>query len=234
MKIRKQTAGSGVVVNLLIIAMIAALYFSTSGNDAVNIAATDVFYSPPIYRGSSDDAAAIQFTVNYDAAALDAILDTLSQNNVQVTFAVSGQWANDNVSTLRRIAEDGHELATMGDAPEKDGNLSWVKSDISESLDAIERLCGVRPVLYYSGERRSIPISAHAAKQLGLTHVLCTVDLLAARGGSKDIVSRVKKVSADSSIILAQPTKAMSESLKDVLETLKSKGLSITTVSGIL
>ncbi|MBQ9832816.1 MAG: polysaccharide deacetylase family protein [Clostridia bacterium] len=234
MRTRKQTAASGIVVNVLIITMIAALYFSTSSDVMVPAAAADVFYAPPIYRGQADDAVALQFAVDYQASALEDILDTLSQNDIKLTFAVSGKWARDNAKLLKRIVDEGHEVATMGNDHSSDGNLSWVVSDVEKSLDTVELISGTRPTLYYSGEYRSIPVSSYAAEKLDLTQVLCTVDLLCARGSSADIIQRFEKVCEPSSIILAQPTKAMSESLDDIIKILKSKGLSVTTVSDIL
>lgn len=234
MKKLKQTKSSPIIVNVLIITMIAALYFSTSISTPVFGASTDVFYSPPVYRGSKKNTAAIMVEVDYSASKLEDILKTLSKSDTQITFAVSGKWARDNATYLKQMVNDGHEIAVMGYEIEKDGELEWVINDVENSLDTVELICGVRPALYYSGEKRNIPVSAYAAEELGVTHVLCTVDMLCAKGGSEDIISRAKKLSDSSSIILAQPTKAMSESLLEVIKILKSKGLVVTTVSDII
>ncbi len=234
MKKRKQTKGSPIIVNVLIITMIAALYFSTSTSVPAMSATADAFYSPPIYRGNRNNAAALMVTVDYNAASLESILDVLSKSDTQITFAVSGKWARDNGKVLKRMINDGHEIATMGNEADSDGELDWVINDVENSLDIIETVSSVRPTLYYSGENRSIPVSAYAAQKLDVTQVLCTVDLLCAKGSADDIVSRIKKLSDSSSIILAQPTKAMSESLNDIIKILKSKGLAVTTVSDII
>lgn len=231
MKAQKRSGLAGFIVNLLIVAMIGALYFTTSGNDAVNVA--QVFYSPPAYRGQAGNKAALQFAVSWNAASMESILDTLLQEGVQATFAVSGEWVQENRLLLRKMALDGHEIATMGYTPESDGKLSWVKNDIIASLDIIESVTGQRPTIYYLGNR-DIAVSARAAKQLDMTHVLCTVDLLCARGGAEDIVSRVSNVDIDGSIILMQPTKAAGEALLRVIETLRSKGMAVTCTGDVL
>ncbi|MEA4969571.1 MAG: polysaccharide deacetylase family protein [Candidatus Pelethousia sp.] len=214
------------VTNLLLILLIALLYIGTAEPQAISVSA-------PVYRGSAQDAVALQFAVSWNAAALPAILDTLKAQGARATFAVSGSWAKENPALARRMAEEGHELATMGYAPEQDGKLSWVQADLAASVEAIEAAAGVRPALYYSGER-GVSVSARAAKKLGLTQVLCTVDLLCARGEAEDIVKRVSDAPIPGSIMLLQPTGAAAEALERVLLALQEKGIRPTTTSQVL
>lgn len=214
------------VTNLLLILLIAGLYIATAQPQAVSVMA-------PIYRGSSKDAVALQFAVSWSAAALPSILDTLKEQGVSATFAVSGQWARENPELARRMAAEGHELATMGYAPDKDGKLSWVEEDVAASLAAIESASGAAPALYYSGGR-SATISGRASKRLGLTQVLCTVDLLCARGNASDILARVSDGPIPGSIMLLQPTAAAAEALEQLLPALREKGMEPTTTSAVL
>lgn len=228
MKTRKR---SGMLVNLLLILLIAALYFATSKPDAA--AAMAQLYYAPNYRGHMEGAVALQFPVSWNAAALDSILDTLSAHGAKATFAVSGAWAENNPALLLRMAADGHEIATMGDDPSFDGKLSLVQEDIAASLTKIETECGVRPVLYYSGGR-NVTVSARAAKKLGLTHVLCTLDLRCAGGSAEEIVQRGLNDPIEGSIILMQPTAAASDALAGLLNGFKGKGLNAVRVSDVL
>lgn len=214
------------VSNLLLLLLIAGLYIGTAQPQAISVSA-------PIYRGSAQDAVALQFAVSWNAAALPAILDTLQAQGAQATFAVSGGWAAENPELARRIAAEGHELATMGYAPEEDGRLSWVEKDLEASVTAIEQAAGVKPSLYYSGTR-SATVSARAAKKLGLTQVLCTVDLLCARGSAADIINRVSDTPIPGSIMLLQPTQAAAEALEGVLGALRQKGIEPTTTGKVL
>lgn len=214
------------VSNLLLLLLIAGLYIGTAQPQAISVSA-------PIYRGSAQDAVALQFAVSWNAAALPAILDTLQAQGAQATFAVSGGWAAGNPELARRIAAEGHELATMGYAPEEDGRLSWVEKDLEASVTAIEQAAGVKPNLYYSGTR-SATVSARAAKKLGLTQVLCTVDLMCARGSAADIINRVSDTPIPGSIMLLQPTQAAAEALEGVLGALRQKGIEPTTTGRVL
>ena len=223
----KRTSKAGqAVTNLLLILLIVGLYVGTAQPQTIRVMA-------PVYRGSADDAVALQFTVSWNASALSAILDTLKAENAQVTFAISGGWATQNPELARRMVQEGHELATMGYYPEKDGKLSWVQGDVQASVDAIERSAGVRPTLYYSGSR-ALSVSGRAAKKVELTQVLCTVDLLCARGSAEDILARVSDTPIPGSIMLLQPTGAAAEALPGILRVLNEKGIKPTTIGAVL
>ena len=228
MKKRKQ---SGLIVNLLLLALIGALYFATSRPDAA-AAMAQAMYAPN-YRGQGEGVVALQFPVSWNAAALNGILDTLAQHNAKATFAVSGIWTAQNPALLLRMAADGHEIATMGDDPALDGSLAKVQQDVEVSLTKIEQGCGVRPAVYYSGQR-DVATSARAARKLGLTHVLCTVDLRCAAGTAAEIRKRGLKDPIEGSIILMQPTAAAAEALPGLLEGLKGKGLNVVPVKDVL
>ena len=143
------------VTNLLLLLLIAGLYLGTTQPQTISVSA-------PVYRGQAEGKIALQFAVSWDAGALEDILDTLEENHARVTFALSGEWAARNPALARRMAQDGHELATMGYAVGQDGRLSWVQEDVERSLEAIEAAAGVKPTLYYSGGR-SVTVSGRAA-----------------------------------------------------------------------
>ncbi len=221
----------GALVNLLLVLLIVALYFATSEPDAAAVMAE--LSRAPKYRGHAEGAVALQFPVSWNAAALVGILDALAQYDTKATFSVSGVWAEENPALLLRMAAAGHEIATMGDEPEKDGKLSLVQADIAASLDKIEAACGVRPALYYPGGR-NVTVSARAAKKLGLTCALCTLDLRCAAGSAQEIKQRGLNDPIEGSIILMQPTAAAAEALPGLLEGLKEKGFTAVRVRDVL
>ncbi len=227
MKKRKR---AGIAADLFIIFVIAALYALTSGGDAVST--VSALYAGPVYRGSSEDSVALEIAVSWDANAVQDMLDTLKKYGVHATFALSGEYAQTQPALARRIADEGHEIATMGFDPSFDGDAAAVRADIAESLAAIKKATDVSPVLYYSGERETAP-SARAARRLGLTHVLCTLDLRCARGTAEDIMKRGLNEPLAGSIILMQPTRAGADALAGLIEGFLAKGIRVTTVSAV-
>ena len=208
----KRRAKNGCAINLFLAFIIISLYLVTSRQDAAQVMAS--LYAGPAYRGRSDDKIALEFAVSWNAAAMEDILATLKDKNTRATFVVSGKWARENADMLKRIADEGHEIGTMGDDPSFDGNLSETKADIQKSLESIKAASGVDTVLYYSGSR-SVAVSARASRALGLTHVLSTIDLRCGYGSKDDIIKRGLNEPIIGSIILLQPTRACADARPD-------------------
>ncbi len=223
---KKRSCLGSLFTNIFLAVLIIGLYYATQpGNEVIPASA-------PVYRGKGESIA-LQFTVSWNAAALSGIIDTLDNSGIKATFAVSGEWAEQNPDTILRMVEQGHEIATMGYYPDMDGGLKWVRHDLERALKVTEEACGMRPVLYYVGSR-SVAISSIAAKKLGITQVACTIDLLTAKGEAADILSRLPKQPIEGSIMLLQPTAACDEALPGIIAALEQKGLKATCTGDVL
>ena len=218
-------------VNLLLIGLLAGLYFLTA--TPVAQSAMSRLYGGPVYRGHRKDVVALACAISWEAKALPELLELLNKRNTTITFFVSGDWADENRALLKDMAAAGHEIGTLGQTPSMDGDKKTLLVDISRSVALIRSITGEAPQLYHSLGRKLEP-SAYAAKELGLTHVLCTVDLLSARGDAKDVLTRALEKPFGGSIILFEPTGQAVKALPACMDGLKQKGFQITTVSGIL
>lgn len=218
------------LVNMMLAVIIIGLYFALISPYSVPVMANTKL---PIYKGSAKTCVALQCTVDWDAAAIPQILDTLKSNDTRITFMVSGEWARGNPDLLLRMYNEGHEIGTMGYAPTQDGNLSFVKDDLKKSISAIEHVLGVRPHLYYCGLRNTT-ISARAARPLELQPVMCTVDLVCSSGTADDIVRRAYGNTNGGDILLVSPTAAFSQALGDLLVYYRELGLTASTTSSTI
>jgi peptidoglycan/xylan/chitin deacetylase (PgdA/CDA1 family) len=64
-----------------------------------------------ISRGDgSRNVVSLTFDAGSDTGFAAAILDTLADKDVRATFGMTGQWAENNPSLLRRIVNEGHTL----------------------------------------------------------------------------------------------------------------------------
>ncbi len=214
-------------VNIAIIAIAAFVYTALVSPASVMTAGRR---SSPVYRSPGDDTALI-IAVSWDAEAVKEVLDTLHARDERVTFAVSGRFAEEEPVLLRRIADEGHEIASMGYDPNRELYGDELKGDILRSLDIIERITGERPSLFYCGSGYG---TAPAANELGLTAVRGTADLDCGRGTAFDIESRLCSLSLKGAIITAQPTAAFRDALPFLLEKIKKLGSSIVTIHKML
>jgi cellulose synthase/poly-beta-1,6-N-acetylglucosamine synthase-like glycosyltransferase/peptidoglycan/xylan/chitin deacetylase (PgdA/CDA1 family) len=102
------------------------------------------------YYGYKPGTVAISFDDGPDPTWTPKILDILKQKGVHATFMMIGEQAQDNVSLMKRVLAEGHEI----------GNHTWTHPDISEispeqvklQLNLTERLfgskLGVKPLFF--------------------------------------------------------------------------------------
>jgi peptidoglycan-N-acetylglucosamine deacetylase len=106
-------------------------------------------YSIEFY-GYKPDTVALSFDDGPDPTWTPKILKILKEKNVKATFLMIGEEAQENVSVMKRVLADGHEI----------GNHTWTHPDISEistgqlqlQLNLTERLfgskLGVKPLFF--------------------------------------------------------------------------------------
>ncbi len=102
------------------------------------------------YYGYKSNTVAISFDDGPDPKWTPKVLDVLKEKDVKATFLMIGEQAQDNVSLMKRVMAEGHEI----------GNHTWSHPDISEvsprqlelQLNLTERLfgskLGVKPLYF--------------------------------------------------------------------------------------
>jgi peptidoglycan/xylan/chitin deacetylase (PgdA/CDA1 family) len=102
------------------------------------------------YYGYKPGVVALSFDDGPDPKWTPKVLDILKQKNVKATFLMIGEQAQDNVSLMKRVMAEGHEI----------GNHTWTHPDISDisprqvqlELNLTERLfgskLGVKPLFF--------------------------------------------------------------------------------------
>ncbi|HWV24280.1 MAG TPA: polysaccharide deacetylase family protein [Thermomicrobiales bacterium] len=73
---------------------------------------------------------AITFDAGEGTGAVGEMLDFLKENNVKVSFGITGNWARENPELLQRMVDEGHMLFSHSDT-----HLSW--TGVSTGLDPI-------------------------------------------------------------------------------------------------
>ena len=74
------------------------------------------------YYGYKPGVVALSFDDGPDPNWTPKILDILKEKGVHATFMMIGEQAQDNVSLMKRVMDEGHEI----------GNHTWTHPDISE------------------------------------------------------------------------------------------------------
>jgi len=197
---------------------------------------TDVF--PPIYKGNEAKAqVAFACNVFWGEEYLPEMLDIFKKNNIKITFFIGGSWAKQHPELLKKIVEDGHELGNHTyshphpNAIGKDMN----KEQISKAEDLIKDLTGIKTVLYAPpyGEFNDVVLSA--AKELGYTTIMWSIDTIDWKKPSDVvIVSRVMSKIHNGAIILMHPTAPTVKALPTIIRELQAKGFAVGSVSMVI
>lgn len=155
-------------------------------------------------------ALALTFDDGPDAASTPAVLDVLARHHVRATFFLLGRHAAAHADVVRRLVDEGHELAVHGwdhwALPLK--RPGTVRGELSRSVEVIETLAGVRPRWYRPPFGVMTTEGLLAARAVGLDTVLWStwgVDW-AARATPESVVRRVLRDARPGGCVLLHDT----------------------------
>lgn len=189
-----------------------------------------------IYRFGNENkgGVSLMFNVYGGAEEVAEILATLKKYDAKATFFIGGCWADDNVETLRSIAEEGHELGNHGYFHKDHASLS-VK-DNEKEIDScnrfVELATGKKPTLFAPPSGAYGRAMLTACKTLQMRTVLWSKDTIDWRDKKPSLIySRATKNVRAGDLILMHPTPATVSALEDIICYYHSQSLSLITVS---
>lgn len=197
----------------------------------------DPVYSNPNARGQ----VALTFDDGPNGAYTDEILRTLERNGVDATFFVLGQNAAGNHDTLRRMRDEGHEIANHSWSHPQLTSLSdaGIASELNRTSDEIQAATGQRPSFFRPpyGDRNARVDAVAGAN--GLRDIIWDVDTRDwARPGSEAIRSSAVNDAQDGSIILMHDgggnRAQTAAALQQIIDGLRARGLEPVTVPQLL
>lgn len=149
-------------------------------NDVVSTVASTT-RKIPIYCIENDKPEiSLTFDCAWGAEDMSQILDTLKENNVKATFFVLGEWADKFPEIIKRMADEGHDVANHSDTHPHIASLSYdeIKNEIKDANEKIENVAGRENNLFRApyGEYNDNVISA--AEELGFYTIQWDVDTL--------------------------------------------------------
>ena len=224
------------VVNTLIVLFLAGI--SALAIWGTNAISTSSAVSGVYYNGDkSSKNVSLMINVYWGTEYLDDMLSILKENDVQTTFFIGGTWAVLNEDMLKKIYEDGHEIANHGyhhkdhDKLDEQGNIN----EISTTHTIIQELLGVEMNLFAPPSGAYDKLTVSCASSLGYKTIMWTRDTVDWR--DKDaylIYSRAIKNASGGDLILMHPTEKTVETLPKIISWFKENGFNLTTVSQTL
>ena len=213
-------------------------YFVKNGEETVETSSSGERLLP-IYNVKTEEKK-IAFTMNcaWNADDIDSILEILKNNNVKITFFIVGEWIDKYPEAVKKIYEEGHEIANHSDTHKHVNNLSYEDNvkEINLANEKIKNITGEENKLYRApyGEYNNTVIKA--AKENGYIPIQWNLDTLDYTGiTGEEMWDRIKnKLQAGDIILSHNGTKHTAESLDMLIKNIKEKGFEIVRVSDLI
>jgi len=192
----------------------------------------------PIFHGDiGEPKIAFACNIFWGEEFLPEMLNTLTENNIQITFFIGGSWAKRFPNLVTELSTRGHELGNHTYSHPHPNTLSKDKNkeQILRAEQLITELTQIKTTLYAPpyGEYNDTVLSA--ATELGYTTIMWSIDTIDwQRPPAEIIINRVMKKIDNGAIILMHPTESTAKALPELIRQIKNKGYTIATVSDII
>ena len=193
----------------------------------------------PIYSVETPEKKiAVTFNCAWSADDVPEILEVLEKYDAKATFFVLGQWAKDNPSAVKMIAEAGHEIGSHSNTHPDMAVQSpaEIEKEMSRAAENIEKAGGGEPKLFRAPSGSYSNTLVETVSKLGYTTVQWDVDSRDWKDKSAgELVEEVTKNVGRGSIVLFHCGKKNTlEALPQILEILKNGGYEFIPVSELI
>lgn len=173
-----------------------------------------------------------------------SMLDTLKEKGYKTTFFILGWWADRNPDIVKRIAADGHEIASHGHTVFDLTTVSdaAVREDLERADASLSSITGktTRPLWSASAGARDARVNRIAAS-LGYRPIYLTVDSLdwTYEATADSVYNRVMERTGNGAIVLMHfdsPTTVRSTAvaLPRLIDDLRGAGFNLVNITDLL
>ncbi|MFW6029522.1 MAG: polysaccharide deacetylase family protein [Halanaerobiales bacterium] len=181
----------------------------------------------------------ISLTINVDWGEeyLTAMLEIFQKKDINVTFFVTGKWADKNKELLNRMSTLGHEIGNHGYSHAHPKQLSdaHLIELIKKNEELIFQITDKRTKLFAPPYGEVDDRIASVAASIGYNTIMWSADTIDWQRPPAEVVAQraINKID-DGGIILMHPTKPSLEALDNIITTLESRGYNFVTVSELI
>jgi peptidoglycan/xylan/chitin deacetylase (PgdA/CDA1 family) len=198
-----------------------------------------------VVRGAADRPwVSLVFNVGAGYAPATAILDTLRAKGVHTTFFLMGWWVDKQPAIVRRIAADGHEIASHGYAifDLTQASDSAVIADLNRADSSIASITGhgTRPLWMPSAGYRDARVRGLAAS-IGFRPIYWTLDSgdWQVDATAAGVRQRVLAGAENGAIIVmhfdsSRTADTIAATLPSVIDGLRGQGYRLVTISELV
>lgn len=223
-----------VVIGVILLLLIVTAIILTVLNSSKEVFREDIFY-----KGTKDEKV-IAFVCNVDWGNeyIPEMLSIFNENNIKISFFLTGRWADKNPELVKTINSYNHDIGNHGYNHLDYSKLSYEenKKEISKGIEAIKSITGIAPIHFGPPSGAFNEYTLKAAKDLNSKVILWSIDTIDWRPDTtKDlIVNRIISKVDESAIVLMHPTKNTVEALPEIIKYLFQNNYKIGTIGDVI
>ena len=221
------------IVNLCIAGIIMLVAVATIIGSSLSVPTATV--SGVYYMGNtSSKNVSLMINVYWGTEFMDDMLKTLQEKNVKTTFFIGGTWAVLETDMLKRLQENGHELANHGYHHKDHNKLSEEDNykEISNTHNIVKELVGTEMTLFAPPSGAYNKVTVDVATSLGYKTIMWTRDTIDWRDKDANLIyNRAINNAKGGDLILMHPTKATAQALPKIIDYFQENGFNLVPVS---
>lgn len=228
--LNKKSLLSLIIIMLLLIIVFFYIFYNRA-DETFNI---DIHY-----KGNVDDKiVAFACNVDWGNEHIPAMLEIFENEDIKITFFVTGKWAEKNPDLLKIIYDKGHEIGNHGYNHVDYDRLSYEKNreEILKADTVIRNTLNIEPKYFAPPSGTYNDNTILAAKDLNYDIIMWSIDTIDWRqdSDSEKIKTRVLDKIHNSAIILMHPTEETVKALPDIILDLNSNEYKVGRISDII
>lgn len=186
-----------------------------------------------VIRSGLPNSNQLVFSCNVDwgEEVLPDMLKVFQDQNVKVTFFISGRWAEKNPDLLKKMYEDGHEIQSHGYSHKlcSQNSVEAIKEEILKTEKVILDILGVKTNVFAPPSGDYDETTIELCRSLGYKMALWSSDTIDWRQGSTAAVikDRVLKKRLNGAIVLMHPKEETVKALPELIEKIRAQKIEI-------
>ncbi len=233
-KIKIKKGLETVITNAILLTLICGMFFLAFTGSVKSVFSNKSEVQAYYSGNTQKNNVSLMINVYWGTEYIEPMLEVLKNENVKTTFFVGGTWASSNSEVLKKIFDDGHEIANHGYYHKDHKYLSDERNqeEIYITHKLVKELIGVDMTLFAPPSGSYNTQTLLIASNLGYKTIMWTKDTIDWRDKDSNLAfTRATKNAKNGDLILMHPTAHTLEALPKIIKFYKENGFNLTTVS---
>ena len=186
-----------------------------------------------VVRSGNPDSNQLTFCCNVDwgEEVIPDMLKIFRDNNIKITFFVSGRWAENNPELLKQMYQEGHEIQSHGYGHKLCTQISvdQAKEEIGKTESVILEILGIKTTVFAPPSGDYDDTTVELCRSMGYKMALWSADTIDWREGSTaDVIkARILKKPLNGAIVLMHPKSETVKALPELIGEIRSRDIDI-------